>query len=78
MTVFKDPRTRATEAVAAAATFLRGGSPVATTTINNGAIDVPASLLASVTVTRKNIRAAVIDTGDDKAGDFNRSWPGKP
>jgi putative multiple sugar transport system substrate-binding protein len=78
MTVFKDPRTRVQAAVAAAATFLLGGTPVATTTLNNGAIDVPASLLASVTVTKANVQAALIDTGYYKASDFTGSWPGKP
>ena len=78
MTVFKDPRTRVNGAVAAAVAFLEGGTPVATTTISNGAIDVPATLLASVTVTRNNVQAALIDTGYYKAGDFTGSWPGKP
>jgi putative multiple sugar transport system substrate-binding protein len=77
MTVFKDPRTRVNEAVAAAVAFLAGGTPVATTTLNNGAIDVPATLLASVTVTRENVQAALIDTGYYKASDFTGSWPGK-
>jgi putative multiple sugar transport system substrate-binding protein len=77
MTVFKDPRTRVNEAVAAAATFLEGDTPAATTTINNGAIDVPATLLATVTVTRDNVQAALIDTGYYKASDFTGSWPGK-
>jgi len=77
MTVFKDPRTRVSEAVAAAATFLEGGTPAATTSLNNGAIDVPATLLATVTVTRNNVQAALIDTGYYKASDFTGSWPGK-
>jgi putative multiple sugar transport system substrate-binding protein len=78
MTVFKDPRTRVKEALAAAAAFLKGGTPVATTTLNNGVIDVPTKLLASVTVTRGNVQAALIDTGYYKASDFTGSWPGKP
>jgi len=77
MTVFKDPRTRVQAAVAAAAAFLGGGTPIATTTINNGTIDVPARLLASVTVTRNNVQAALIDTGYYRASDFTGSWPGK-
>jgi len=77
MTVFKDPRTRVQAAVAAAVAFLRGGTPIATTAINNGSIDVPARLLASVTVTRNNVQAALIDTGYYKATDFTGSWPGK-
>jgi len=77
MTVFKDPRARVRAAVAAAVAFLRGGTPNATTTINNGAIDVPARPLASVTVTKANVQAALIDTGYYKASDFTGSWPGK-
>ena len=77
MTVFKDPRTRVQAAVAAAAAFLGGGTPIATTSINNGTIDVPARLLASVTVTRNNVQAALIDTGYYRASDFTGSWPGK-
>ncbi len=78
MTVFKDPRARVKDALATAATFLRGGTPVATTTVNNGVIDVPSKLLPSVTVTRNNVQAALIDTGYYRASDFTGSWPGKP
>jgi putative multiple sugar transport system substrate-binding protein len=77
MTVFKDPRARVQAAVAAAVAFLRGGTPIATTTINNGTIEVPARLLASVTVTKANIQSALIDTGFYRASDFTGSWPGK-
>jgi putative multiple sugar transport system substrate-binding protein len=66
------------DALATAATFLRGGTPVATTTVNNGVIDVPSKLLPSVTVTKANVQAALIDTGYYKASDFTGSWPGKP
>jgi len=78
MTVFKDPRTRVKDAVAAAVAFLKGGTPAATTTYNNGAIDVPARLLPSVTVTRDNVQAALIDSGYYLATDFTGTWPGKP
>ena len=77
MTVFKDPRVRGKACLAAAAAFLQGSTPVATTTVNNGAIDVPARLLPSVTVTRNNVQAALIDTGFYKASDFTGTWPGK-
>ena len=76
-TVFKDPRARGKACLAAAAAFLQGGTPVATTTVNNGAIDIPARLLASVTVTKANLQAALIDTGYYRASDFTGSWPGK-
>ncbi len=78
MTVFKDPRTRVKEAVAAAVALLKGGTPAATTSYDNGAIEVPAKLLAGVTVTRDNIQSALIDTGYYRVGDFTGSWPGKP
>jgi putative multiple sugar transport system substrate-binding protein len=42
MTVFKDPRTLVKDAITAAAAFLRGGTPEATTTVNNGVLDVSA------------------------------------
>jgi putative multiple sugar transport system substrate-binding protein len=42
MTVFKDIRTLADDAVAAANTFLHGGTPASTTTYDNGVINVPA------------------------------------
>jgi len=78
MTVFKDPRTLVKDAITAAVAFLRGGTPAATTTSNNGTIDVPATLLASVTITRATIQSALIDSGYYRVGDFAGSWPGKP
>jgi len=78
MTVFKDPRLRVNAAVAGALALLKGGTPVATTSFNNGAIDVPAHTSAIVTVTRANVQAALIDSGYYKASDFSGTWPGKP
>ena len=78
MTVFKDPRLRVNAAVAAALAFLKGGTPIANTTVYNGAIDVPAQTSAIVTVTRDNVQAALIDSGYYKASDFTGTWPGKP
>jgi len=78
MTVFKDPRMRVKDAVAAAVAFLKGGAPAATTTFNNGVIDVPSKTSAIVTVTRDNVQAALIDSGYYRAGDFTGTWPGKP
>jgi putative multiple sugar transport system substrate-binding protein len=77
MTVFKDPRARVKSALAVAATFLQGGTPVATSTVSNGVVAVPSKLLPSVTVTRANVQAALIDTGYYEASDFTGSWPGK-
>jgi putative multiple sugar transport system substrate-binding protein len=78
MTVFKDPRVRVRDAVAAAVALLKGGTPVANTSYNNGAIDVPARTSPIVTVTRDNIQAALIDSGYYRASDFSGTWPGKP
>jgi putative multiple sugar transport system substrate-binding protein len=77
MTVFKDPRTRVKDVVAAAMAFLTGGAPVATTTVNNGTIDVPSRAIDPVTVTRDNVQSALIDSGYYRASDFTGSWPGK-
>ncbi len=78
MTVFKDPRARAADAVSAAGAFLAGATPPATTTFNNGALDVASTMSAIVSVTRDNVQAALIDTGNFRATDFTGSWPGKP
>ena len=78
MTVFKDPRVLAKDAVNAAVAFLTHRPPVATTTYNNGVIDVPSRASAIVTVTIDNIQAALIDTGFYAASDFRGTWPGKP
>jgi putative multiple sugar transport system substrate-binding protein len=78
MTVFKDPRVRVRDTVAAAVAFLKGGTTVANTTYNNGATDVPALTSPIVTVTRNNVQAALIDSGYYRASDFSGTWPGKP
>ncbi len=70
MTVFKDVRTLAMDAITTVSTFLAGGTPVKTTTYNNGKIDVPAMPSAIVTVTRDNVRQALIDSGYYKSNDF--------
>ncbi len=70
MTVFKDVRTLAADAVAAANAFLAGKTPEKTTTYNNGKLDVPAKPSAIVTVTKDNVKAALIDSGYYQASDF--------
>ena len=72
MTVFKDVRTLVDDAIAAAETFLGGGTPTATTHYNNGTIDVPADPTAVVTVDQANLKAALIDTGYYDICDFFR------
>ena len=63
MTVLKDTRTLADDAIAAAVAYLTGKTPEKTTTYNNGKIDVPAKPSAIVTVTKDNVKEAVIDSG---------------
>ncbi|MGO8695860.1 MAG: sugar ABC transporter substrate-binding protein [Rectinemataceae bacterium] len=70
MTVLKDVRTLVSDAIAAAVAYLNGGSPAQTTTYNNGKIDVPAKPTAIVTVTKDNVKAAIVDSGYWPASDF--------
>jgi len=70
MTVLKDVRTLVNDAIAAAVAYLTGGTPEQTNTYNNGAVDVPAKPSAIVTVTKDNVKAAVIDSGYYPASDF--------
>ena len=70
MTVLKDVRTLAADAVAAANAFLAGGTPEKTNTYNNGKVDVPAKPSPIVTVTKDNVKAALFDSGYYQASDF--------
>ena len=70
MTVLKDVRTLVADAITAAVAYLEGGTPEKTTTYNNGKIDVPAKPSAIVTVTKDNVKAAIIDSGYYPASDF--------
>ena len=70
MTVLKDVRTLVNDAIAAAVAYLKGSAPAKTTTYNNGKIDVPAKPTAIVTVTKENVKAAIVDSGYYPASDF--------
>ena len=70
MTVLKDVRSLAADAVAAANAFVEGKTPEKTTTYNNGKVDVPAKPSAIVTVTKDNVKKALIDSGYYQASDF--------
>jgi putative multiple sugar transport system substrate-binding protein len=70
MTVFKDVRTLAADAVTAAQAFVSGSTPEKTTSYNNGKVDVPAKPSAIVTVTKDNVKAALIDSGYYQTSDF--------
>lgn len=71
MTVLKDVRTLVKDAAAAAVTILQGGTPIADTAYNNGAIDVPTKASALVSVDKHNLKAALIDTDYYQLSDFN-------
>jgi putative multiple sugar transport system substrate-binding protein len=70
MTVLKDVRTLVSDAITAAMAYLKDGTPDKTTTYNNGKIDVPAKPSAIVTVTKDNVKAAIIDSSYYQASDF--------
>jgi putative multiple sugar transport system substrate-binding protein len=73
MTVFKDTRTLAADAVTAAVTYLHGGTPAADTTTNNGVINVPSHFSAVVSVDKYNLKPVLIDSGYYSLSDFK--WP---
>ena len=70
MTVLKDVRVLVNDAINAAIAYLKGGTPEKTQTYNNGKIDVPAKPSAIVTVTKDNVKAAIIDSGYWPASEF--------
>ncbi len=70
MTVFKDTRTLAADAVAMASFVLNGDTPETDTTYDNTSIEVPARQTAIVVVTQDNVQSALIDSGYYEAGDF--------
>ncbi len=70
MTVLKDVRILANDAIDMAITLLNGGTPETTSTYNNGVIDVPAKQTEVKVVTQDNVKAEVIDSGYYSAEDF--------
>lgn len=70
MTVLKDVRTLVSDAIAAAVAYIKGQVPPKTATYNNGVIDVPAKPTAIVTVTKDNVKAAIVDSGYWPASNF--------
>lgn len=70
MTVLKDVRTLAADAIAAAQAYLNGETPEQTNTYNNGVIDVPAKPSEVIAVDKDNVKAAIIDSGYWPASDF--------
>jgi putative multiple sugar transport system substrate-binding protein len=70
MTELKDVRVLVADAIKAAVIFLEGGTPEATTTYNNGVIDVPAKPSEVISVDQTNLIAAIIDSGYYTADQF--------
>jgi putative multiple sugar transport system substrate-binding protein len=70
MTVLKDTRTLAADAIAAAKAYLDGTAPEQTTTYNNSAFDVPAKPSEVIAVDKDNVKAAIIESGYWPASDF--------
>jgi len=70
MTVFKDVRTLVSTAIDAAVALLEGKAPAAKGSYNNGAADIPALQSPVVTVTKDNVKSALIDSGYYSASDF--------
>jgi putative multiple sugar transport system substrate-binding protein len=70
MTVFKDTRTLAQDAMEMAIATIKGGKPSTDTTYNNGAIDVPAKQTPVVVVTKDKVKQVLIDSGYYAASQF--------
>lgn len=70
MTVFKDTRTLATDAINSAITVIEGNTLKGDSTYNNGKIDVNAKQTPVVVVTKENVKKALVDSEYYKASDF--------
>ncbi len=70
MTVFKDVRTLVKTAIDASIALLKGTPPATSGTYNNGKKDVPALQSPVVTVSKDNVKSALIDSGYYQASDF--------
>lgn len=72
MTVYKDTKQQATEAILAAIKMVKGESVDTTSTVNNKKKDVPAILLKPVVVDKSNIDKVLIDSGFLKRSEVYR------
>ncbi|MDL2235378.1 sugar-binding protein [Christensenellaceae bacterium OttesenSCG-928-L17] len=70
MTVFKDTRTLAEDAMNMAIEVLKGNAPATDAAYNNQTIDVPSKQSPIVVVTKDNVKAALIDSGYYDASEF--------
>jgi len=70
MTVFKDTRTLAADAMNMAIEVLQGKTPATDAVYNNLVMDVPAKQTPVVIVTQDNVRDVLIDSGYYDASEF--------
>ncbi|WP_033166151.1 sugar-binding protein [Clostridium sp. KNHs205] len=70
MTVFKDTRTLASDAMGMAITVMEGKEPQTDSTYNNEKVDVKAKQTPIIVVTKDNVKEALIDSGYYKESDF--------
>lgn len=70
MTVLKDTRVLAADAIKVAIAFSKGQVPAMTKTYNNGVFEVPAKPSDVTSVTQDNVKAAVVDSGYYPASAF--------
>ena len=70
MTVFKDTRTLAADAMNMAIDVIGGKTPATDSTYNNQNIDVPSKQTATVVVTKDNVKKELIDSGYYEASKF--------
>ncbi|ABS61501.1 sugar ABC transporter substrate-binding protein [Fervidobacterium nodosum] len=70
MTVFKDTRVLAGDAIKVAQLLLEGKKPTTTATYDNGKIKVPAIQSEIQVVTKDNVKKILIDSGYYKSSDF--------
>lgn len=70
MTVFKDTRTLAADAMNMAVEVIEGKTPATDSTYNNLVEDVPSKQTPVVVVTKDNVKEALIDSGYYEASEF--------
>jgi putative multiple sugar transport system substrate-binding protein len=70
MTVFKDTRSLATDAMNMAINIIEGKTPQTDSTYNNQTKDIPSKQTPVVVVTKDNVKQVLIDSGYYKTTDF--------
>lgn len=74
MTVFKDVRVLVQTAIDASLALLKGQSPAASMTYNNGVVDVPALQSPVSRIDRSNVKSVLLDSGYYKSLENNISF----